>query len=51
MAYVFRKNRICFILSVFKKQHKHTTPIYYVWRYKDFEAQREDNVASRLSWL
>jgi len=50
MAYVFYKNHICFFLSVFKK-NKHSAPIEYVWRQKDFKAQRENHVATRLPRL
>jgi len=54
MVYVFfYKNHICFFLSVVKKKqkNKHTAPIYYVWRHKDFKAKREVHVATRLPRL
>ena len=46
----FYKNHICFFLSVLKKT-KHTAPIQYVWRHKDFKTQREDHAATRLTRL
>jgi len=51
MAYVFCKNHICFFLSEFKEKNRHTAPIQYVWRHKDFKAQREDHFATRLPRL
>jgi len=50
MVYVFYKNHICVFLSVLKK-NKHTAPIWYEWRHKNFKAQREDHVATRLPRL
>jgi len=49
MTYVYYKNHICFFLSVLKKQTNTSTYIVlYVWRHKDFKAQREDHVITRL---
>jgi len=39
-----------FFLSVLRK-NKHTAPIQYAWRHKDFKAQREDHVATLLPRL
>jgi len=40
MVYIFYKNHICFFL-ICVKRNKHTPPIEYVWRHKDFKAQSE----------
>ena len=43
------------ITSVFSylycKKNKHTAPICYEWRHKDFKAQREDHVTTLLPQL
>jgi len=44
----FYKNHICFLICVKKTN---TAPIQYAWRHKDFKAQREDHVATRLPRL
>jgi len=44
--------RITSVFSyLFWKKNKHTAPIWYEWRHKDFKAQREDHVATRLPRL
>jgi len=51
MVYVFNKNHICFFLSVLEKTN--TLHLQYIVcvAVKDFRAQREDHVATRLPRL